>query len=89
MSPTEQLRELAEVPVVLEAEAARRNCRLDELMTLKPGTLIRFPNVPMHGPVQVYVGNVLLATAEICQSKGQSAVRITTTDPEGTDHAAR
>ncbi|MCX6622995.1 MAG: FliM/FliN family flagellar motor switch protein [Acidobacteria bacterium] len=89
MSPTEQLGELADVPVVLEVEATRRNCRLEELMALRPGVVLPFPSLTRGGVVRIYTGNVLLATAEMCESLGQSAIRITTTDPEGTGHAAR
>jgi len=88
MSPTAQLGELADVPVTLEAEVARRNCRLDELLSLAPGTVLRFPNSYPAGAVQLFAGRILLGVGEICQSKGRSAVRIVSTEPEGTGYAA-
>lgn len=66
----------ADVSVVVEAHFEERLMDLREVLAMRPGTVISL-NRPAGETLLVFVGNVLLASAEVIVIEDHLALRIT------------
>jgi flagellar motor switch protein FliN/FliY len=66
----------ADIPVDIEAHFEDRMMDLREVLAITPGTVIPL-NRPAGETLRVYVGNVLLASAEVIVIEDRLALRIT------------
>jgi flagellar motor switch protein FliN/FliY len=71
----EEFRKIGEIPLILSAELDRRTTSVRELLGLNVGSLLLL-NRPTGENIDLYVGEVLLASAEILVVDGTLAVRI-------------
>ena len=70
------LESLEDVPVAVEAHFEERMMDLRDILAIRPGTVIGL-NRPAGETLSVYVGNVLLASAEVIVIEDHLALRIT------------
>ena len=70
----------ARIPVTAEVRVGRRDLTLDELLHLEVGSVIAL-NRPAGETLEVRIGNVLLASAEVVAIEERLAVRITDFEP--------
>lgn len=67
---------LADVSVAVEAHFEERMMDLREVLAIRPGSVIALDR-PAGETLSVYVGNVLLASAEVIVIEDHLALRIT------------
>jgi flagellar motor switch protein FliN len=76
MTAMEEIAALADVPVEVEAELARRTMSVAQILRLEPGSLIGMRR-PAGENIDLYVGGTLIGCGEIVVVENTLGVRIT------------
>jgi flagellar motor switch protein FliN len=76
MTAMEEIAALADVPVEVEAELARRTMSVGQILRLEPGSLIGMRRAAGEN-IDLYVGGTLIGCGEIVVVENTLGVRIT------------
>jgi flagellar motor switch protein FliN/FliY len=76
MSPLEQIREIADVPVELEVELDRKILSVRQILDLTPGSVLRLDRSAGEN-IDIRVGGTLLGFGEIVILQDSMGVRLT------------
>ena len=76
MTELEQAARLADVPLEVEVELARKTLTVRELLELEPGSVIKMPRAAGEN-VDVLAGGARIGSAEIVMIEDTVGVRIT------------
>lgn len=76
MTALEQTSHLADVPMDIEVELGRKTMRLDEILDLHPGSVIKLPRSAGEN-IDILVGGAMLGSGEIVIIEERFGVRIT------------
>lgn len=81
MTALEQAQQLANVPLDIEVELARKTLTVRQILELGPGSVIRLPRAAGEN-IDILVGGARLGSGEIVVIEDTVGVRITCSDTE-------
>ena len=73
---TEELAGYLDVPMHITLEVGRRNLKVREILTLKPGSIVDLPKAAGEN-LDLYVNERLVAFGEILETDGKAGIRLT------------
>lgn len=76
MTTHEEIAHLADVPIPVEAELDRKTMPIDEILDLKPGTVIKMTRSAGEN-IDILIGGTLVGYGEIVIFEDMMGVRIT------------
>ena len=76
MAPNDELGHLADIPMSVDVELARRNLPISEILALEPGKVLRFPKSAGEN-IDILVGGAPLGSGEVVVLEDIMGIRIT------------